>query len=611
MSSIEQSRWIDQHRPTSFDQMGLLERNRRTLRNLLDRDLPDNVLLTGPTGHGKTTAARIFIDRLDANVLEMDGTDERGIDVIRKKVKTFVRGSGVVDNPHGNIVFLDEVHALTGPAQEALLPLMENYGDRSRFILATTEPDRILEPVKSRSTVVNLSHPPVEERARVLRNVLEAEDVEAEEGVVEALARQHEDFRALLRAAESWSVETDGVLPREAATGVNPLELRATGAKVLQAEDQLALLRDDLRTLGYAGPTEAAELVHLAFVSRCMERPINVGVRGTSSAGKTFTVEQVAKFHPQDSIHFLTGMSAKALAYTKRKTKHAYLVVSEAKAMSRSGVGRAILHGIAWGNRIEYDTVVNTPDGPVAKRIVQEGPTGLITTSTQGFSAEMSTRLLQVEIPDSPEQTQDVVEMLAAQASGRIRGEADLSPWRAASRWLEYAGTREIVVPFAEEIARDVPLDARMRRDFVQVLNVVKAHAFAHQLTRDTDHEGRIVAQREDYESAYRLLQPVFDVTVEEVPETWRETYNLVERLNDTLPEGARPGAGVTYAKLARELGLSRSGVKRRCEPMEEAGYLENQANKYQDARLVPGRSLPDQATVLPHPSRVAFAGAA
>lgn len=409
---------------------------------------------------------------------------------------------------------------------------------------------------------------------------------------------------------EATPAESSQQRPDDEATDPSPREPN----EVLTAEDQLALFRRELRATGYAGPTEVAELLHLTFVSRCLDRPINLAILGPSAAGKSHTLKTVSRFHPEDATHMISGGSNLSTVFSPQQTKHAHLVFTEARAIDMEGAARGFLHELVWGKgKVTYEMSVALKGGGWSTvPYTKEGPTGIVVTTIEGLPRELSTRMLQVEVQESTEQTREILNAVAEQAAGKTTDEPDYERWRHAGCWLEEEGTVEVVVPYMGAVVERMPADdVRLRRDVNQVVTLIQAHAFAHQLQRDRDEEGRVVAARADYEAAHRLLAPVFETTRDEVRPSWRETWAAVEELNAQRPEGSDPGEGVTYQAVADASPSieTRGAAKRRCAPMIEAGHLRNLSHKYQDARLVLGRSLPEPYRTLPTPTEVFEAG--
>ncbi|MFC1755448.1 replication factor C small subunit, partial [Thermoproteota archaeon] len=110
-----------------------------------------------PAGVGKTTlslvvAKTLFGDTWRNNFLELNASDERGIDIVRNKVKDFARTRAIGDVPF-KIIYLDECDALTKEAQQALRRTMENYTQTCRFVLACNYSSKIIDPIQSRCAI--------------------------------------------------------------------------------------------------------------------------------------------------------------------------------------------------------------------------------------------------------------------------------------------------------------------------------------------------------------------------------------------------------------------------------------------------------------------------
>jgi replication factor C small subunit len=120
------------------------------------RNLP-HLLFSGPPGVGKTAAAiaivkEIFGETWRNNFIELNASDERGIDIIRHKVKDFARMAPLGEADF-KVIFLDEADALTNDAQSALRRTMERYSATTRFILSCNYSSKIIEPIQSRCAV--------------------------------------------------------------------------------------------------------------------------------------------------------------------------------------------------------------------------------------------------------------------------------------------------------------------------------------------------------------------------------------------------------------------------------------------------------------------------
>ena len=381
----------------------------------------------------------------------------------------------------------------------------------------------------------------------------------------------------------------------------DPEALLAAGREILDAPDQLALVRAAARRMGYAGDTAPVELIWLVVSSRLLPRPVNVAVVGPSAAGKSHTVDTATTLHPPEAVYVLTAASERALIYTDEDLRHRYVVVAEAAGLARDGVAATIIRELAWGARGLRYVTVESVDGELRPReIVRPGPTGLLTTTTRQLDAEVATRLLTIQIPDDPAQTRAVMDAIAAAAETTEAATVDTAPWHAAARWLAVAGERRVVVPYARRLAALVPADdVRMRRDLSQVLAVVRVHAMVHQRRRPRTPDGAVVATAADYAAAHRLLGAVLAVTVDEASEVIRETVAAVAELS----EGLADHEGVSTAQLARRLGVAGRTARWRAQQAVTAGYLRDlEARPRQPMRLRLGDPLPARRAILPAP---------
>lgn len=148
--------WVEKYRPEKLDdvvgQNEIVERLKQYVKN---RSLP-NMLFSGQAGIGKTSAAvamakELFGTAFNQNFLELNASDERGIDVVRSTIKEFART--LAFDSDFKIIFLDESDALTADAQQALRRTMEKYTKTCRFILSCNYSSRIIEPIQSRCVI--------------------------------------------------------------------------------------------------------------------------------------------------------------------------------------------------------------------------------------------------------------------------------------------------------------------------------------------------------------------------------------------------------------------------------------------------------------------------
>jgi len=150
--------WAEKYRPQTLDDMtNQTEIVSRLKMFVQEKNLP-HLLFVGPAGVGKTTSILALAQDLYGPsyrnyVLELNASDERGINVIREKVKNYARTAAMASPVSFKIIILDEADHLTGDAQHALRRTMEVYTKTARFCLIGNYSENIIDPIQSRCSV--------------------------------------------------------------------------------------------------------------------------------------------------------------------------------------------------------------------------------------------------------------------------------------------------------------------------------------------------------------------------------------------------------------------------------------------------------------------------
>ncbi|BCS91743.1 Replication factor C small subunit [Metallosphaera sp. J1] len=238
--------WAEKYRPRSLDdivnQRDIVERLKHFVK---EKNMP-HLLFAGPPGTGKTTSALALVHDLygenyEQYLLELNASDERGIDVIRNKVKEFAR-TVTPGNVPFKTVLLDEADNMTADAQQALRRTMELYTETTRFILACNYLSKIIDPIQSRTALFRFYPLKKEDVISRLDFILKKEGVQYDPKALDVI----------------YDV-TNGDMRK----AINVLQAASAYGKVTQ--------ESVFKVLGLAQPKEVREMVKSALQGRFMD----------------------------------------------------------------------------------------------------------------------------------------------------------------------------------------------------------------------------------------------------------------------------------------------------------------------------------------------------
>lgn len=244
--------WVEKYRPKKLDDViGHTEVVERLKAYVKKKSLP-HMLLAGKAGTGKTSsvlamARELYGDAINECFLELNSSDERGIDTVRGKIKDFARTLPISDVCF-KIILLDEADSLTDDAQQALRRTMEKYSSNTRFALNCNYSSKIIEPIQSRCAVFRFTPMSDDEITKIITHVAHSEKLKVDEAAV----------KAIVYIAEG-----------DARKAINVLQGAASTTTHVKEENVLSVS-------SRARPAEIAQMVSLALEGKFSEARKNL-----------------------------------------------------------------------------------------------------------------------------------------------------------------------------------------------------------------------------------------------------------------------------------------------------------------------------------------------
>lgn len=208
------SLWNEKYRPKTIADYVGNEELVSNIKHWIDtNDVPNLLLHSSSPGTGKTTAAKLIANSLDADVMYINASSENGIEVIRQKITAFVENVGF---SRWKIVILDEADFISVNGMAALRSVMEEYTKNSRFILTCNYVERIIEPIQSRCVAFHVNPPSKAAVAKRMVHILNGEGIRFDPINLKKIVDQfYPDQRRIINSLQTYSRTGELTVPSD------------------------------------------------------------------------------------------------------------------------------------------------------------------------------------------------------------------------------------------------------------------------------------------------------------------------------------------------------------------------------------------------------------
>lgn len=223
--------WVEKYRPQTIDECILPMSLKQTFKDMVARGEPQNLLLSGSAGTGKTTVAKALCNEFNADHIMINCSEDGNIDTLRTKIRQFA-STVSFSGDRKKIVILDEFdYSNAQSIQPALRGAIEEFANNCRFIITCNYKSRIIEPIHSRCTCIDFTIQPTDKSSicvEILNRcqyILKTENIQSDKVVLSKLILKHyPDFRRIINELQRYSVS--GVIDEGILVNISDMEIK-------------------------------------------------------------------------------------------------------------------------------------------------------------------------------------------------------------------------------------------------------------------------------------------------------------------------------------------------------------------------------------------------
>jgi DNA primase len=366
------------------------------------------------------------------------------------------------------------------------------------------------------------------------------------------------------------------------ATQINPSEMVelseveiAAAQTLLKTEMPLFEIIKMVQKNGVAGEEVNVGLYYLIFVSGVTGKPISAIVKGASSAGKSYVLQKVMEFVPDEAYLDITDATAQSFYYAEPDAfKNKIIVIFEKHGGDKSNYS---IRSLQSEGKLKIQCTIKDPStGQLITDVKEvEGPVGFITTTTSaGIHPENETRNFSLFPDETIEQTERAFQEAIKQYDPDVQ-KFDEETKEKFQNIFRVLSPHKVFIPYRKILADKFPKHKmRTRRDFPRFLSLIEVITLLHQYQRQKmEKNGKewLIATLADYHIAWTLMRNILSRTINEIPPKTEELLKVAKEISESSEE---PFVTFNTGDLAQKIGWDKDTVRKWLKPAIKHCFL-------------------------------------